>query len=142
VQSWQGCVALAVVFADGGEAVTDLALLLSCDPATWVPYEDQFAYLSRTERLTPEQVQALVDKLGPLQAGPCPTTLALPARPRRSALGKAPKTVKAKAGAMLRIATAGLPPQLIAALKHAASFHNPEFYRRQNQRFSTFNTRA
>lgn len=41
---------------------------------------------------------------------------------------------------MLRISTTGLPLQLIAALKHAASFHNPEFYRRQNQRFSTFNT--
>ncbi|WP_406336764.1 histone-like nucleoid-structuring protein Lsr2 [Streptomyces sp. NBC_00203] len=41
---------------------------------------------------------------------------------------------------MLAISTAGLPPQLLAALKHAASFHNPEFYRKQNQRFSTFNT--
>ncbi|PVE04335.1 TOTE conflict system archaeo-eukaryotic primase domain-containing protein [Streptomyces scopuliridis] len=113
---------------------------LFCDPATWTPYEDQFAYLSHTERLTPGQVQELVETLGPLQAGPSPTTPVLPARPRRSALGKAPKTVRAKAGAMLRISTTGLPPQLIAALKHASSFHNPEFYRRQNQRFSTFNT--
>ncbi|MDW4911692.1 hypothetical protein RB628_41995, partial [Streptomyces sp. ADMS] len=92
------------------------------------PYEDQFAYLSRTERLAPGQVQELVEALGPLQAGPSPTMPVLPARPRRSALAKAPKTVRAKAGAMLRIATTGLPPQLIAALKHAASFHNPEFY--------------
>lgn len=81
-----------------------------------------------------------METLGPLQAGPSPITPVLPARPRRSALGKAPKTVRAEAGAMLRISTTGLPPQLIAALKHAASFHNPEFYRRQNQRFSTFNT--
>ncbi|WP_412075660.1 TOTE conflict system archaeo-eukaryotic primase domain-containing protein [Streptomyces xanthophaeus] len=113
---------------------------LFCDPFTWTPYEDQFAYLSRTERLAPGQVQELVNTLGPLQVGPSPTAPTLPARPRRSALGTAPKTVKAKAGAMLRIATTGLPPQLVAALKHAASFHNPEFYRRQNQRFSTFNT--
>ncbi|MER6385972.1 DEAD/DEAH box helicase family protein [Streptomyces sp. NPDC001233] len=41
---------------------------------------------------------------------------------------------------MLAISTTGLPPQLLAALKHAASFHNPEFYRKQNQRFSTWNT--
>ncbi|MFE2611026.1 Ig-like domain repeat protein [Streptomyces mirabilis] len=95
---------------------------LFCDPATWTPYEDQFAYLSLTERLTPGQVQELVETLGPLQAGPSPTTPVLPARPRRSALGKAPKTVRAKAGAMLRISTTGLPPQLIAALKHAANF--------------------
>ncbi|MEV6210041.1 hypothetical protein AB0M03_23705, partial [Kitasatospora sp. NPDC051914] len=111
-----------------------------CDPATWHPYPDQFAHLSRAERLTPHQVQALVDKLGPVQAGPSPTTPVLPPRPRRTALGKAPKTVNAEAGAMLRITTTGLPPQLVAALKHAASLHNPEFYRRQNQRCSTFNT--
>lgn len=64
----------------------------------------------------------------------------MPARPRRSDLGKAPATVHAATGAMLRIATTGLPPQLLAALKHAAAFHNPEFYRKQKQRFSTFNT--
>jgi kynureninase len=29
---------------------------------------------------------------------------------------------------------------LLAALKHAASFHNPEFYRRQSQRYSTWDT--
>lgn len=40
--------------------------------------------------------------------------------------------------AMLEIATAGLSPQLLAALKHAASFHNPEFYRRQKMRRSTW----
>jgi hypothetical protein len=96
--------------------------------------------LSRAERLTPARVQQLVDELGPMRAGPSPTAPVIPSRPRRSALGRAPATVNAEVGAMLRIATAGLPPTLIAALKHAASFHNPEFYRRQNQRFSTFNT--
>lgn len=75
-----------------------------------------------------------------MRAGPSPTAPVVPSRPRRGAPGKAPATVNAEAGAMLRVATAGLPPALIAALKHAASFHNPEFYRRQNQQFSTFNT--
>jgi superfamily II DNA or RNA helicase len=60
--------------------------------------------------------------------------------PRRGGLGQAPTTVKGATGPMLCIATTGLPPQLVAALKHASSFHNPEFYRRQNQRFSTFFT--
>ncbi len=41
---------------------------------------------------------------------------------------------------MLEIATQNLPAPLIAALKHAASLHNPEFYRRQAQRYSTFAT--
>ncbi|MCX5357258.1 DEAD/DEAH box helicase family protein [Streptomyces sp. NBC_00124] len=110
------------------------------DPDTWEPYPDQFAHLSRTERLAPADVEALVDKLGPVKAGPSPTTSQLGARPRRKALGKAPARVEARLSAMLAISTAGLPPQLLAALKHAASFHNPEFYRKQNQRFSTFNT--
>lgn len=110
------------------------------DPDTWEPYPDQFAHLSRTERLTPADVEALVDKLGPVKAGPSPTTPQLGARPRRKALGKAPARVHARLSAMLAISTAGLPPQLLAALKHTASFHNPEFYRKQNQRFSTFNT--
>ncbi|WP_455357538.1 TOTE conflict system archaeo-eukaryotic primase domain-containing protein [Streptomyces sp. SYSU K217416] len=110
------------------------------DPDTWEPYPDQFAHLSRTERLTPADVEALVDKLGPVKAGPSPTAPQLGARPRHKALGKAPARVEARLAAMLAISTAGLPPQLLAALKHAASFHNPEFYRKQNQRFSTFNT--
>ncbi|WP_438289532.1 DEAD/DEAH box helicase family protein [Streptomyces sp. HUAS TT7] len=110
------------------------------DPATWQPYPDQFAHLSRAERLAPADVEALVDKLGPVKAGPSPTTPELGYRPRRKALGTAPARVEARLSAMLAISTAGLPPQLLAALKHAASFHNPEFYRKQNQRFSTFNT--
>jgi hypothetical protein len=117
-----------------------LGTTLFVDPATWEPYPDQFAYLSHAERLTPARVHELVDELGPMRAGPSPTAPVAPPRPRRGALGKAPAVVNTEVGAMLRVATAGLPPTLIAALTHAASFHNPEFYRRQNQRFSTFNT--
>ncbi|GAB3177975.1 TOTE conflict system archaeo-eukaryotic primase domain-containing protein [Streptomyces incanus] len=110
------------------------------DPDTWEPYPDQFAHLSHTERLSLADVASLVDKLGPVRAGPSPTAPELGPKPRRKALGKAPARVQARISAMLAISTAGLPPQLLAALKHAASFHNPEFYRKQNQRFSTFNT--
>ncbi|MFZ3492066.1 TOTE conflict system archaeo-eukaryotic primase domain-containing protein [Streptomyces sp. 5.8] len=112
-----------------------------CDPQTWTPHPDQFAHLSRAERLSPDQVEALVDKLGQVKAGPAATAAPLPApKPRRSALGKAPKTVAARLSSMLAISTEGLPSPLLAALKHAASFHNPEFYRRQNQRYSTWDT--
>lgn len=110
------------------------------DPDTWQPYPDQFAHLSHTDRLSPADVASLVDKLGPVKAGPSPTAPELGPKPRRKALGKAPARVTARLSAMLAISTTGLPPQLLAALKHAASFHNPEFYRKQNQRFSTFNT--
>lgn len=113
---------------------------LFCDPDTWQPFQDQFAYLSETERLSPLRVEELASQLGAVQAGPVLAESAMPNCPRRSELGRAPATVHAVAGAMLRIATADLPPQLLAALKHTAAFHNPEFYRKQKQRFSTFNT--
>jgi superfamily II DNA or RNA helicase len=113
---------------------------LFCDSDTWQPFPDQFAYLSEMKRLSPLRVEELASQMGAVQAGPVLAESAMPARPRRSELGRAPATVHAVGGAMLRIATTGLPPQLLAALKHAAAFHNPEFYRKQKQRFSTFNT--
>ena len=41
---------------------------------------------------------------------------------------------------MLSIERAGLPPAVIAALKHLGSIANPEFYEKQRMRFSTWNT--
>ncbi|MFE0645949.1 DEAD/DEAH box helicase family protein [Streptomyces sp. NPDC058877] len=111
-----------------------------CDPHTWEPYPDQFAHLSQAERLSPAQVEALVDKLGEVKAGPSATAPVLPPKPRRRALGKAPAIVEARLSAMLAISTKGLPTALLAALKHTASFHNSEFYRRQSQRYSIWDT--
>jgi hypothetical protein len=111
-----------------------------CDPQTGEPYPDQFARLSQVERLSPAQVEALVDKLGEVTAGPSATAPLLLPKPRRRALGKAPEVVEARLSAMLAISTKGLPAALLAALKHTASFHNPEFYRRQSQRYSTWDT--
>ncbi|MCZ0984385.1 DEAD/DEAH box helicase family protein [Streptomyces diastatochromogenes] len=110
------------------------------DPDTWTPYPDQFAHLSHLERLSPADVEGLADKLGPVKAGPAATAPELGPKPRRKHLGKAPAVVHARQAAMLEISTTGLPPQLLAALKHTAAFHNPEFYRRQSQRFSTWGT--
>ncbi|MET9779287.1 DEAD/DEAH box helicase family protein [Streptomyces sp. NPDC006367] len=110
------------------------------DPQTWEPHPDQFAHLSLIERLSPAEVEALTDKLGEVKAGPSATAPTLPPKPRRRALGKAPALVEARLSAMLAISTKGLPAALLAALKHTASFHNPEFYRRQSQRYSTWDT--
>lgn len=41
---------------------------------------------------------------------------------------------------MLSIERAGMPPAVIAALKHLGSIANPEFYEKQRMRFSTWNT--
>ncbi|MBE1588207.1 DEAD/DEAH box helicase family protein [Nonomuraea angiospora] len=112
---------------------------LFCDPHTWQPYEDQFAFLSGVRRLRPVEVDALVKGFGQIDAGPS-TWGRLPSKPRWGALGVAPQRVHAQLGAMLAISTDSLPAPLIAALKHLAAFHNPEFYRRQSMRYSTFAT--
>ncbi|MGW6501222.1 TOTE conflict system archaeo-eukaryotic primase domain-containing protein [Nonomuraea angiospora] len=114
---------------------------LFCDPRTWQPHEDQFAFLSGIRRLRPVEVDALVKRFGQIDAGPS-VTGRLPAKPRKGALGVAPQQVDARLGAMLAISTEGMPAPLIAALKHLAAFHNPEFYRRQSMRYSTFATPA
>ena len=41
---------------------------------------------------------------------------------------------------MLAIDRIGVPPTILAALKHLASLHNPEFYEKEKLRFSTWNT--
>ncbi len=48
--------------------------------------------------------------------------------------------IRAVSGAMLAIDRIGVPPALVAALKHLASLHNPEYYEKERLRFSTWNT--
>jgi hypothetical protein len=111
-----------------------------CDPDSWSPYPDQFAYLSAVRRITPTEVDAALERVGPVTAGPRATVASVGPKPRKKALGRAPATVEAQLSAVLAICTDRLPSPLLAALKHTASFHNPDFYRKQNQRFSTWNT--
>jgi len=106
------------------------------DPATMEPWPDQWAFLSSVARMTPEAVTALAATLRPVDAGP---TLSL------AALAKAggpppPTVIRARLGAMLSIERAGLPPAVVAALKHLGSIANPEFYEKQRMRFSTWDT--
>ena len=106
------------------------------DPATLEPWPDQWAFLSSLPRLAPQTVDSLVDALRPIEAGPGSKPLA--------ALGgdgpAPPKQVRAELGAMLAIERFGLPPALVAALKHLASLHNPAFYEKERLRLSTWNT--
>jgi superfamily II DNA or RNA helicase len=48
--------------------------------------------------------------------------------------------VAATLDAMLAIDRIGLPPAVVASLKHLASVHNPEFHQREQLRLSTWNT--
>ncbi len=108
------------------------------DPTTLEPYEDQWAFLSSIERLDPEAVGTLAGAFGELATGPDAATYR---RARTSAdAPKPPAEIATRAGAMLAIDRIGVPPALLAALKHAASLHNPEFYEKERMRFSTWDT--
>ena len=120
------------------------------DPRTWVPYEDQFAHLSKVTPLSSDDVAMLGSSLRPVRTGPVDsrTRLRRPqlhggadkTRTPGKTISSAPASVIVSRSAMLSIPTDRLPSGIVADLKHAASIPNPEFYRRQAQRFSTFGT--
>ena len=116
------------------------------DPETWEPFVDQFAFLSSVTRLSPEDVIAFASKLRPVRTGPVASTGTRPVKQSRTP--GSPTTTGAThlasvtitLSSTIAIPTEGLPSGVIAELKHAASLPNPEFFRRQAQRFSTFGT--
>ncbi|WP_354570545.1 DEAD/DEAH box helicase family protein [Glaciihabitans sp. UYNi722] len=116
------------------------------DPATWVPYDDQFAYLAAMALMSLKEVSSLASKLRPVRTGP---SASIATEQRRSTRvetgpveGDTPRLgrIEIAVGSVISIPTAGLPTAVLAELKHIASLPNPEFFRRQAQRFSTFGT--
>lgn len=106
------------------------------DPTTMRPWPDQWAFLSSVARLAPDAVAALAESLRPAEAGP---TISLADLAKRGG-PPAPPVIRARLGAMLSIERAGLPPAVVAALKHLGSIANPEFFEKQRMRFSTWDT--
>ncbi|MCB9402719.1 MAG: DEAD/DEAH box helicase family protein [Microthrixaceae bacterium] len=118
----------------GGCAARGTTLFL--DPTTTEPWPDQWAFLSSVARMAPDAVEALAETLRPVDTGP---TLSL------ADLAKAggpppPPVVRARLGAEMSIERAGLPPAVVAGLKHLGSIANPEFFEKQRMRFSTWDT--
>ncbi len=106
------------------------------DPTTMEPWPDQWAFLSTVSRMSPDAVVALADSFRPVAAGP-----GLSLADLANVDGpKPPPVIEAQLGGMLSIRRAGLPPALVAALKHLASLANPEFYEKERMRFSTWDT--
>jgi superfamily II DNA or RNA helicase len=101
------------------------------------PWPDQWAFLSRQRRLSPLEVDALLEQFGPLAVGPG-TAGSGPRRPPDAR--PAPPRIACSLGAVLSVEKSGLPPWLLAEAKHLASLHNPLFYQRQRLRFSTHRT--
>ena len=118
-----------------GERVSHGATVF-LDPTTMNPWPDQWAFLSSVSRMSCDAVAALAESLRPVTAGP-----GLSLADLASSEGpKPPAVIDAQLGGMLSIRRAGLPPALVAGLKHLASLANPEFYEKERLRFSTWDT--
>ena len=108
------------------------------DPATMEPWPDQWAFLASIRRLPVGDAKSIGDSIR-VAAGPGSGEPASMARSRRPG-PPPPPVVRATLQAMLAIDRIGLPPALVASLKHLASVHNPEFHQREQLRLSTWNT--
>ncbi len=107
------------------------------DPATLEPFEDQWAFLSSLGRSSRESVESFAESVRVVAAGPDERTYRAPhGQPVR----KPPETIGAETGAMLSIDRIGMPPALLAALKHVASLHNPDYDEKERLRLSTWKT--
>ncbi len=119
-----------------GSRRTERRTTLFVDMATWEPWPDQWEYLSRLDRMTPRQVSAagrkdrIVVGHEVTKLGGSPATVVRPRPPAR---------IEATLGARVRIRDEHLTPELSAALRHAATIHNPVFYEAQRARRSTWN---
>ncbi|MGH8961605.1 MAG: TOTE conflict system archaeo-eukaryotic primase domain-containing protein, partial [Jatrophihabitantaceae bacterium] len=108
------------------------------DLATLEPHDDQWAYLSTLGRVSPRDADRLARRLGQIQVGSGVDRLRAATSTRITV--QVPHTVKARLGAAITVDSAGLPPALLATLKHAATMPNPVFYERQRRRVSTWDT--
>lgn len=111
------------------------ATTMFLDPTTLEPFHDQWQFLSSLSRLSPDAAGELAEALRGIEAGP-----SSPRPYRRGVDPPAPEVVHAEVGAMVAVERIGLPPPVVASLKHTAALHNPIFYDRQRLRLSTWNT--
>jgi superfamily II DNA or RNA helicase len=119
----------------------------------FVPYPDQWGYLSSLNRLSPREVQAIANRA--VRKGQI-VGLKLPSDadeeqapwehspsgrlPEQRIKGKLPKKIKAVLAQRVFVETKDVPSELINRIKRLAAFQNPEFFKKQKMRLSTHNT--
>jgi superfamily II DNA or RNA helicase len=119
----------------------------------FIPYADQWAYLSSLKRLSPQEVQAIADRavrkgrvIGLKLPSDADEEQAPWERPPSGRLpeqrikGKLPKKIKAVFAQRIFVETKGIPSELLNRIKRLAAFQNPEFFKKQKMRLSTHNT--
>ncbi|MFF5233867.1 DEAD/DEAH box helicase family protein [Dactylosporangium sp. NPDC000521] len=108
------------------------------DLATLEPHEDQWAYLSTLDRLSPGDATRVARRAKQALVGADVATLS------RSDATKVhpplPAVLHAELGAGLSVDAAQLTPAALSTFKHAASMANPKFYELQRLRKSTWDT--
>jgi superfamily II DNA or RNA helicase len=120
---------------------------------TFTPFPDQWAFLGSIQRMDLQAVEAVVaeaQRKGDLigvrisltdddDDAPDPWTLP-PSRKRLEppVAGPLPKTVNIVQANLLFVEKNGIPPALLNRLLRIAAFQNPEFYKAQSMRLSTY----
>ncbi len=110
------------------------------DPESWQPFDDQFAMLAAVSPVSESKLLEFTSTATALRVGPAETAAPARRRGRRKAAAGVGLPIEIRRDAMVHLPLAGLPGAVVSELKHIASVSNPEFYRRQAQRFSTFGT--
>ncbi len=106
------------------------------DIDTLQPYSDQWNYLSGVTKIAPSRLNALIQTYA--QSLGAEETL-MPWEIEKVKLSL-PKRLKLVLHDSIYVEFEGLSKSFLNLLKRMASFYNPEFFMRQKQRLSTFNT--
>lgn len=114
------------------------------------PYADQWAFLASIDRLSLAEAAAIVEEASrqgrvvglrlPIEEEDEEPWTAPPSRrrPPPAFAGALPERIDAVLGDQIYVPREGLPPGLVNRLVRLAAFQNPEFYRAQAMRRSTF----
>ena len=115
------------------------------------PWPDQWAYLTSQRRIGRAQIECLVKeaerrgrvlgvRLPPVEEDDVAPWTAPPSRRSRDApiAGELPQVLELVLGNQIYVAKEGLPPALRNRLLRLAAFQNPEFYKAQAMRLSTY----
>jgi superfamily II DNA or RNA helicase len=103
-------------------------------------WPDQWAFLSGVRRLSPAQLEALLEALPPVAVGasgsgrPARVTAAVRVR------HPAPKQIRCELGASFSLERSGIPPWMLSQIKHLAALSNPQFYKNESRRLSNHQT--
>ena len=119
--------------------------------SAFVPWADQWAFLASVRKIGRPQVEQIVEdaerrgrilgvRLPPQDDGETEPWTAPPSRRREAPIvGDLPATLELVLGNQIYIPKQGLHPGLRNRLLRLAAFQNPEFYKAQAMRLSTYN---